>query len=158
MQEFSTKTSKPNPIIHGKSYAMIKWDLSQEFKSFSMSASQSVWYTKSTNWIKTIWYSNIVQILPLFLRPLLTPYILSGAFTDSVRQRSHSHASLVPSNPLKKKIYIYIYIYMIISIDAEKAFDKIQHPFICLAIPGLSCSTQDLELQPLNSWVAACGI
>ena len=42
MQDFSTKTSKPNPIIHEKSYAMIKWDLSQEFKSFSMPASQSV--------------------------------------------------------------------------------------------------------------------
>ena len=47
---------------------------------------------------------------------------------------------------------------MIISVDAEKAFDKIQHPFIYLAIPGLSCSTQDLELQPSNSLVAACGI
>ena len=52
---------------------MIKWDLSQVCKDFSISTNQPVWYTILTNWRKN---------------------------------------------------------HMIISIHAEKAFDKIQHPFM----------------------------
>ena len=41
---------------------MIKWDLFQGYKEFSVSSSQLVWYTPSTNWrIKTIWSSQLMQ-------------------------------------------------------------------------------------------------
>ena len=41
---------------------MIKWDLSQGCKDFSISANQSMWYTTLTKWrIKTIWLSQQMQ-------------------------------------------------------------------------------------------------
>ena len=41
--------TEPNNTLKG-SYTMIKWDLSQRCKDFSISIKQSVGYTTSTNW------------------------------------------------------------------------------------------------------------
>ena len=51
MQTSSTKywQTESNNTWEG-SHTMIRWDLSQGYKDFSISANQSVWYTTLTNW------------------------------------------------------------------------------------------------------------
>ena len=160
MEEFSTKTSKPNPIKHWKVICNDQVESIPGIKEFfNVCKSINVIYqiNKLNKNHMIFQYSPDISSLPQISAHTLH-FEWGPSLTLSDREATHMPAWYLLTLLKKKKIYLSIYLYMIISVDAEKAFDKIQHPFIYLAIPGLSYSTQDLELQPSNSLVAACGI
>ena len=118
---------------------MIKWDLCQGCKGFSINANQTMWYTTLIT-SSHLWWNmmedNVRKIVYVYMYDWAT-LLYSRNWDNTINQ------PLLKNKNHKKP-------HMILSIDAEKVFDKIQYPFFIKKIKKNTLQKVVIEGNYLN--------